>query len=118
MGQQKNVDARWTQKSNASNFGYKKHTDLTSDPSSVTSLLKAGGATNIQAVAEAGSHGITCAEDWWTIVMGSGYRGTVEQLDPAIRDRVRQANIQQVRDAGIRLLEVSMVYAVAQKECS
>jgi hypothetical protein len=31
--------------------------------------------------------------DWWDIVMGSGFRATVEQLDPDQHDRVRAANV-------------------------
>ena len=34
-------------------------------------------------------HPLRSPEDGWTIAMGTGYRGTLEQLDPAGLERVR-----------------------------
>ena len=55
--------------------------DRISDPPSVRALLEAGGAERIEAVAEAGAHLIPSPEAWWSAVLGSGYRGTLMQLD-------------------------------------
>jgi hypothetical protein len=54
-------------------------------------------------------------EDWWTIILGSGYRLTVEALSPENRERVRAASIAGVRDADIRQIRADVVYATARR---
>jgi hypothetical protein len=66
-------------------------------------------------VAEAGEHPIPTPEAWWAAVLGSGYRGTLEQLDSAARERVRQANLDYIRRSGLRAVEANVVYAIANK---
>jgi hypothetical protein len=48
-------------------------------------------------------------------VLGTGYRGTLEQLDAADREHVQSANLEYVRRSGIRSVEANVVYAVAAK---
>ncbi|NJK73491.1 MAG: class I SAM-dependent methyltransferase [Microcoleus sp. SU_5_6] len=95
----------------------KKYTpwDRISDPASLQALLVAGGATNVEVFAEAGTHELAAAEDWWTMVLGGGLRGTSDQLDPAARERVRQANLNFLRTNEVHSLEVNVLYATAHK---
>jgi ubiquinone/menaquinone biosynthesis C-methylase UbiE len=86
-----------------------------SDPVSLQALLKEGGATHVEVLAEAATHELASPEDWWTIILGGGFRGTIDQLDPAARERVRQANLQTLRTNEIYSLEVNVLYAIAQK---
>jgi hypothetical protein len=48
--------------------------------------------------------------------MGSGYRGTIEQLSMAERAAVREANLTFICDHGIIRLETNALYAVATKK--
>jgi hypothetical protein len=64
---------------------------------------------------QSGYHAIPSPEAWWAAVLGSGYRGTIEQLDLAARERVRKANLDFIRGSGIKAVEVNVVYAIAQK---
>lgn len=89
--------------------------DRLSDPASLLALLKEGGFEQMEAVAEAGTHPIPSPEAWWSAVLGSGYRGTVEQLDAGARERVRTANLNFIRESGIRSVDANVVYAVATK---
>ncbi|HLO50466.1 MAG TPA: class I SAM-dependent methyltransferase [Kamptonema sp.] len=89
--------------------------DRISDRASLKALLEAGGATQVEVFAEATTHELTSPEDWWTIILGGGFRGTIEQLNPAGRERVRQANLQFLRANEVHLLEVDVLYAIAQK---
>jgi len=89
--------------------------DRICEPHSVRAMLSEGDVAADDVVAEAGRHDITSPEDWWTIVMGSGYRGTVEQLSTADREHVRKVNIEHVRRHGITQLDANVVYAVATK---
>ena len=51
----------------------------------------------------------------WAIVLGSGYRGTIEQLTLAERERVKEANLAFVRDEKISTVETNVLYALATK---
>jgi hypothetical protein len=44
-----------------------------------------------------------------------GYRATVDQLGPEAAERVRAANVTDLRERGIRELETNVVYARARK---
>jgi ubiquinone/menaquinone biosynthesis C-methylase UbiE len=89
--------------------------DRISDPQSVRALLESGGAERVDAVAVAGVHPISSPEAWWAAVLGSGYRGTLDQLDAAAKERVQAANLKFIRDSGLREVEANVVYAVATK---
>ena len=85
------------------------------EPSAVLALLREAGVQGGEAVAEAGEHPIPSPEAWWSAILGSGYRGTVEQLDRAQREHVRKANLDYVRENGIKAVEANVVYAVAKR---
>jgi ubiquinone/menaquinone biosynthesis C-methylase UbiE len=87
--------------------------DRISGVDSVRSLLTAAGWDDVEAIAESGSQPLNAPEDWWAMVMGSGYRGTVEQLDPADRERVRLENLDFIHRTSLRSLESNVVYATA-----
>ena len=87
--------------------------DRISDVDAVRSLLTAAGLDNIEAVAESDSQPVNSPEDWWAMIMGSGYRGTIEQLDPADQERVRLENLDFIRRTSVRSLESNVVYATA-----
>jgi ubiquinone/menaquinone biosynthesis C-methylase UbiE len=89
--------------------------DRISDPQSVRALLESGGAVRVDAVAVAGMHPISSPEAWWAAVLGSGYRGTLDQLDAGAKERVQAANLKFIRDSGLREVEANVVYAVATK---
>ncbi|HEY9826485.1 MAG TPA: ubiquinone biosynthesis protein UbiE, partial [Stenomitos sp.] len=77
--------------------------------------LEAGGASDVEVFAEAGTHELASPEDWWTMILGGGHRGTIDQLDSVARERVRQANLHFLRTNQVHSLEVNVLYAVAQK---
>lgn len=86
------------------------------EPSAVLALLREAGVEGGEAVAEAGEHPIPHPEAWWSAIVGSGYRGTLEQLDAAQRERVRHANLEYIRTSGVKAIEANVVYAVATKQ--
>jgi len=90
--------------------------DRICDPASLRAVLRDGGVERADVVAEAGMHPIASPEAWWSAVLGTGYRGTLEQLDAPGRASVRAANLDYVRNSGIREVEVNVVYAIAAKE--
>jgi hypothetical protein len=86
-----------------------------SEPDPLRALLLECGVSDPEAVAEPGWHPLRVPEDWWTIVLGRGYRSTVDALSPANRERVRTASIDGARRADIRQIRTDVVYATARR---
>jgi SAM-dependent methyltransferase len=91
------------------------HFDAVVDPPAVDSTLREAGVMGAEVVAEAGQHRIASPEAWWAAVLGTGYRGTLDQLDAAGRERVRAANLGYIRQSGTSAVEANVVYAIARK---
>lgn len=89
--------------------------DRISDPSSLQTLLKSGGATNVNVFAEVDTHKLNIPEDWWIMAMGGGLRSPIDKLDSLTRDRIRSANLEFLRSNQINSLDSDILYAIAQK---
>ena len=89
--------------------------DRISDPQAVQRLFAEAGIAHAEAIAEPGRHSIPSPDAWWSAILGSGYRGTLQLLDDRGREHVRAANLAFIRDAEIRSVEANVVYAVATK---
>jgi ubiquinone/menaquinone biosynthesis C-methylase UbiE len=89
--------------------------DRIDNPESLTKILEQGGVPSAKIIAENRLHPISSAKDWWTIVLGSGYRGTIEQLTEAERETVKQANLRFIADGNIAAVETNVLYALATK---
>jgi SAM-dependent methyltransferase len=89
--------------------------DRISDEASLRQLLIEAGAANVEVQPERNSHPIPSPESWWAAVLGSGYRGTIEQLSREQQEQVHAANVQYINDSGIKEVEANVVYAVATR---
>src|SRR5262245_23882412 len=89
--------------------------DRIDDPAGLRKILDEAGVASPEIIAENRLHPIKSPEDWWTIVLGSGYRGTIEQLNPAERQKVKEANLAFIRDEKISAVETNVLYALATK---
>ena len=89
--------------------------DRINDPGSLTKIFDEAGIAPPKIVPENRLHPINSAEDWWTIVLGSGYRGTIEQLTMAERQKVQDANLAFIRNEKISAIETNVLYALAAK---
>jgi ubiquinone/menaquinone biosynthesis C-methylase UbiE len=85
------------------------------EPEPLRTLLIECGVPDPEVVEEPGRHPLNSPEDWWTIVLGSGYRSTVEALTPSARELVRVATIEAVRRQKIREIRADVVYAIARR---
>ena len=65
--------------------------------------------------AESSAQPLESPEDFWTIVLGSGYRATVERLDPERRERVRAATVKYLVEHDVRNVETNAIFALARK---
>ena len=89
--------------------------DRINDPAGLRRILDEGGVASPNIIPENRLHPINSPEDWWTIVLGSGYRGTIEQLTLAERKKVKEANLALIRDEKISAVETNVLYALATK---
>ena len=92
--------------------GFNPWDDLV-EPEPLLALCAEAGIPGATAQLEAHEQPLAAPEEWWDVVMGSGFRGTVEQLEPDARERVRAANLAAI--AGLASVHASAVYARAAK---
>lgn len=89
--------------------------DRISEVDDLRALLNTAGFKELEVVAESDSQPVSSPDDWWAMIMGSGYRGTVEQLDQEAREKVRNENLDFIESAAVRSVEANVVYATAIK---
>jgi SAM-dependent methyltransferase len=91
--------------------------DRITEVSALQQMLSEGGIADaeLRIVPEAGSQPLRSPLDFWTIALGSGYRGTIDQLDPDARDRVRGVVVSGLREQNVAAVETNIIYAVASK---
>jgi ubiquinone/menaquinone biosynthesis C-methylase UbiE len=89
--------------------------DRISEPSGLQAMLAESGVHTAHIVAESGSHPLQSPEDWWKIAMGSGYRGTLEQLDAESLAQVRTTNLSRLDEDQVQAITTNVVYAIADK---
>ena len=89
--------------------------DRISEPEALRSLFETAGAKDSEVVPENGTHRVGSPDDWWSMILGSGYRGTIEQLDDNDRERVRLENLDFIQRNNVRGVEANVLYGVARK---
>ena len=89
--------------------------DRINDPAGLKKVLDEGGVASPNIIPENRLHPIKSAEDWWTIVLGSGYRATIEQLTLVEREKVKEVNLAFIRDEKISAVETNVLYSFATK---
>jgi ubiquinone/menaquinone biosynthesis C-methylase UbiE len=89
--------------------------DRVDDPGALRLLMSQAGAVPADIAVERATHVIASPDDWWTIVVGSGFRGIVDALTSEERERVRAANIAALQRSGVRALTADVIYGTARK---
>ena len=84
-------------------------------PQTLTDLILSAGATEVEIITESTIHPLTQPDDWWTIMLGGGFRGVIEKLEPGTRAKVYQQNIDYLRDQNITALDIDIMYAIVSK---
>jgi hypothetical protein len=85
------------------------------DPRRLRDLIEEAGVENAEIAAESGRQPLRSPEDWWTIVLGSGFRWTVEQLGETAAEQVRRANVEAIRRRNVGAIETNAIFATARK---
>lgn len=90
--------------------------DRISTPEALRLLLERGGIPPDAITVESDSavQKLVVPEDWWTIVLGSGLRWTVEQMGPAA-DQVRRDNLDWIGNKRVTEIKVNTICGIAKK---
>lgn len=78
-------------------------------------MLVGAGVPDPMVEAEAARQPLRTAEDWWTIVIGSGFVWTVEQMGAQAAERVRRDNLRSLEAQNATFIETNAIYAEARK---
>jgi ubiquinone/menaquinone biosynthesis C-methylase UbiE len=89
--------------------------DRITEPEAVRRLFEDADIPAVEIASESGCQRLAAPEDWWTIVLGSGLRWTVEQLGPEAAPHVRERNLAWARSESVDAVETNVIYAVATK---
>jgi ubiquinone/menaquinone biosynthesis C-methylase UbiE len=89
--------------------------DRIDNSSELEAMLGEAGIVDRRIECEDRRHPLRSPEDWWTIVLGSGYRGTIEQLTEVERERVKRENLGMIADARVGEVQTNALYAIAIK---
>jgi SAM-dependent methyltransferase len=89
--------------------------DRITAPDQLHQLLQDSGVPDAQIVPESGSQILQSPEDWWTVVLGTGLRGTVDAMDGAAAARIQDQTVSWVRDHGVTSIQTNVIYAQATK---
>jgi SAM-dependent methyltransferase len=91
--------------------------DEITTPEALAGLLVRGGVPSplVVAVASEGRLQLDHPDQFWDIVLGSGYRATADALDPGSRDRVRSQLLAELRADGVTALQTDVVYGTARR---
>jgi ubiquinone/menaquinone biosynthesis C-methylase UbiE len=91
--------------------------DEITTPEALTGLLVSAGVAGPTAVAVPSQHPLGHPDQFWDIVLGSGYRATVDALSPDQRDTVRERLLTRLRAAGVTTLRADVVFGTAERPC-
>ena len=90
--------------------------DSITTPDALQQLLSSAGVPAAEIVLERNHHPLPEPSAWWSLLMGSGYRGTLEQLSSATRERIKAHNSGYLETAKISQVEANVLYAVVRKD--
>jgi len=87
--------------------------DEITSPAALAGLFTRAGVPGPATEAVAGQHDLGHPDRFWDVVLGSGYRGTVDALGPAQRDLVRESLLRGLRSDGTTSLRTDVVFGTA-----
>ncbi len=89
--------------------------DRITSPEAVRTLFHDAGVRNVDVIPEDGYQPLRTPEDFWTIVLGSGLRWTIDQMGAELARGVKQAVLDQLAANGIDRVETNVIYGVGRE---
>jgi SAM-dependent methyltransferase len=91
--------------------------DEITTPAALAGLLTGAGVAGAAIAAASGQHPLGHPGQFWDIVLGSGYRATVEALSQEQRDIVRERVSRELSTAAVTAVRTDVVFGMAQRPC-
>ena len=89
--------------------------DEITTPAALADLFSHAGISDPAVEAARGQHQFEHPDSFWDIVLGSGYRATVNALSPAQGDRLRTGLLAELRSREISVVRTDVVYGIASR---
>jgi ubiquinone/menaquinone biosynthesis C-methylase UbiE len=89
--------------------------DEITTPQALADLFSRAGVTHPAVVAVPGEHHLDRPDGFWDIVLGSGYRATVDALSQEQRDRLHERLLNELRSRGVTALRTDVVFGTARR---
>ena len=89
--------------------------DEITTPAALADLFSHAGISDPAVEAAGGQHQLEHPDSFWDIVLGSGYRATVNALSPAQGDRLRTGLLAELRSREITVVRTDVVYGIASR---
>ena len=89
--------------------------DEITTPEALTDLFSRAGMAHPAVVAAPGEHHLDRPESLWDIVLGSGYRATVDALSQEQRDRLHKRLLSELRARDVTALRTDVVFGTARR---
>jgi ubiquinone/menaquinone biosynthesis C-methylase UbiE len=89
--------------------------DEITTPEALTELLTGAGVPRPEVAAAEARHQLEHPDSFWDIVLGSGYRATVDALRPDQCDQVRETLLAELRLAEVTVLRTDVVFGTARR---
>jgi ubiquinone/menaquinone biosynthesis C-methylase UbiE len=87
--------------------------DEITTPAALTDLLDRAGVPGPAIVAAEGRHHLEHPDRFWDIVLGTGYRATIDALSPDQRDHIRYSLLTELRSRDVTVLRTDVVFGTA-----
>jgi SAM-dependent methyltransferase len=89
--------------------------DEITTPAALAGLLAGAGVAGPAATAVQGQHPLGHPEQFWDIVLGSGYRATIEALSQEQQHTVREHVIRELSSAAVTAVRTDVVFGTAER---
>ena len=89
--------------------------DEVTTEAALADLLARGGADQPRVLAVSGGHRLDHPDSFWDIVLGSGYRATIDALTQEQRGFVRTKLLSELRSGGVTRLRTNVVFGSARR---
>ncbi len=89
--------------------------DAITTPAALQRLFEQAGVRSATTEAVAGVHRLGAPEEVWDVVLGSGYRATVDDLMADEREALRRRVLDEVRAEAVTTLRTDVVYGIAER---
>jgi len=89
--------------------------DEITTPEALRALFARAGATTATAEPEAGEQRLDRPDDFWDVVLGSGYRATVDALSADKRASLRDRVLGELRARDVTALRTDVIYGTARR---